>query len=210
VVLARDLPATREILQTFKSVKGVFLFESDAEIPQLLERAMAVDRSAVDDSLCEDWQGWGAGFMDFCATLLKSDALFSIAEGRITAGDWLRAGWSQVSSVVVPMPRMHFLPPLPLAVDANSDAAEDGAKSRYGLVEILTLPDDSAFLRAAYLHILKRPIDNDGMGHFTKLLSAGLHRLDIAEQLAGSQEAQDSGRGPQRLQEIAAVRAQTH
>ena len=49
-IVARDIPATREILATYQSIGGVFLYRNDLELVAALRSAMAEGASRVDDS----------------------------------------------------------------------------------------------------------------------------------------------------------------
>jgi hypothetical protein len=54
------------------------------------------------------------------------------------------------------------------------------------------LQSDTAFIESAYLEILGRPADQDGMDHYRRLLAAGLGRTAVLLSLMRSQEFQDT------------------
>lgn len=89
-VVARDIPATREILATYKSTKGIFLYGDDEELVSAVKSAMAAGSSQVDDSDAQSWDDWVDGFAVYCKDLLNQNDVFLKLVERIRAGDLLR------------------------------------------------------------------------------------------------------------------------
>src|ERR1700676_4450473 len=69
VVVARDIPATREILSTYQRINGGFLYRDDANIVTAVKWAMNERASHVNDDGAEGWDEWVDGFAKFCLKL---------------------------------------------------------------------------------------------------------------------------------------------
>lgn len=89
-VVARDIPATREILATFLTVEGVYLYESDSELPELVRAAVAFGHSTVVEREPSDWNEWSRGLFEFATSLTSSPDLYDRLMDRIEDGDTLR------------------------------------------------------------------------------------------------------------------------
>jgi GT2 family glycosyltransferase len=91
-VVARNIPATQEILSTYGSLTGVHLFDHDLKIISALENAFTTPVSEVDDRKAVDWATWTAGLIQFCMELTQRQDTYTVLEERIMASDsFLRA-----------------------------------------------------------------------------------------------------------------------
>lgn len=163
VIVARNIPATSEILQTFKNVEGVFLYDNNMEIQSAILSAMKHTASRVDDSEAMGWDEWGDGLSGFCNQLLAAPDLFSQLRDRIAAGDLLDRA-SQINQV--------------------KEAAD---------LETLLQYDDAQFVECAYWTLLKRPPDPDGLKIHVAQLRDGIPKLQILLGLQYSEEGKRSG-----------------
>lgn len=194
VVVARDIPATREILATYKRYSGVFLYGNDRELERAVRMAMNETRSTVDDETAAGWEEWVDGFAQFCLGLLEADDLFHRLERRIRAGDLLRKeellGRLQ-SSAVTPASRPK---------DA-ANAAERGKRAitdesgRSWLpvrqIEQLLALQREEFIYSSYVTVLNRLPDSGGLLNYLVELESGVSKLEIISRLKNSPE----GRG---------------
>jgi GT2 family glycosyltransferase len=192
VVVARDIPATREILSTYKDVSGVFLYRDDTDIVPALRMAMNERQSEVNDEGAETWDEWADGFARFCLQLLQQDDLFERVVRRIQAGDLLRK--------VEIFDRLRTAAPaLQVATTEGSSAkvsskagAITDAKGREWLParhvkELLDL-DGEEFVFRTYVTLFRRLPDSDGLVNYLTELRSGVGKLDIVWRLRKSTE----------------------
>jgi GT2 family glycosyltransferase len=199
VVVARDIPTTREILATYKTVSGVFLFRNDLELVATLRTAMAVDASRVDDSAAQSWDDWVDGFVEFCSRLLAEDDVFPRLVRRLTVGDLLRR--AELSGELGVAESFQARP------DDGSDQAAialttgEPTRRRYralsrvnrgparNLRELLTLNGEE-FVHAAYATIFGRAPDVSGLENYLGELDSGVSKFAIISRLRNSAEGQ--------------------
>jgi GT2 family glycosyltransferase len=164
-VVARDIPATREILATYQSATGVYLYRDDVELVAALKSAMTAGASRVDDRAAQRWDDWVDGFVQFCKELLAQDDVFPRLVERIRAGDLLRSAdrdeQSQIKRAVV-----------------------------RNLRELLAL-DDKEFVQAAYVSIFNRDADEQGLENYLAELKAGVSKFTIVSRLRDSAEGRE-------------------
>jgi GT2 family glycosyltransferase len=196
VVLARDIPATREILATYQDVGGVFLYRNDAEIVHALKIAMSERQSRVDDQGARTWDDWVDGFAKYCQQLVEQDDLFERVVRRIQAGDLLRKAEM--------FDRLRALSPQPAAA-AISHPAENieagkimDSQGRWWLAarhvkELLDL-DGEEFIYGAYVTFFKRLPDSDGLVNYLTELRSGVSKLEIVAKLRQSSEGKKYAR----------------
>ena len=166
VIVARDIPATREILATYRSVSGVFLYGDQSELVTALRAAMQVSNSVVDDGDAHGWEQWADGFADFCRGVVGEDDVFSQLAERIRTCDLLeRAARAEQSALV-------------------AVARPVGCRS---LKQLLAL-DGVDFVRAAYATVFNRHPDTEGFEHYLSELDAGVSKLTIVSRLRESEE----------------------
>lgn len=80
--------------------------------------------------------------------------------------------------------------------DAFAHDAEAVARAQPAadLPALLAL-NDAEFVASAYLSLLRRPADRDGLAHYTTRLRAGHAKLDVLDLLARSREGRHKGAG---------------
>jgi GT2 family glycosyltransferase len=166
VVVARDIPATREILATYRSASGVFLYQDESELAAALRAALQVPNSAVDDSNAHGWEQWADGFADFCRGVVAEDDVFAQLVERIRACDLLEKAAR--------------------AEQADAFRAERPVACR-SLKQLLAL-NGGDFVRAAYATIFNRHPDNEGYENYLRELNAGVSKLAIVARLRESEE----------------------
>jgi GT2 family glycosyltransferase len=193
VVVARDIPATREILSTFQRVSGVFLYRTDANIVSALKLAMNERASQVNDDGAESWDDWVDGFAEFCLKLLAQDDLFERVVRRMQAGDMLRKSdmferLQTTSSVPNPLTAQGASP---AADNVNISAITDAHGCRWlpaGHVKELLHLDGEEFVNRAYVTLFKRLPDPDGLVNYLTELRSGVSKLEIVSRLRNSTE----------------------
>jgi GT2 family glycosyltransferase len=194
VVVARDIPATREILSTYKSVSGVFLYTADKDLVRALSLAMAESTSQTNDEGAESWHEWVDGFARFCAKLVEQDDLFDRLSRRIQSGDLLRK--------VELLDRLQSFAPTTVA--ATKENVEGMGKMRNGAItdergrewqrarhlKQLLGHDGEEFVYSAYVTLLNRLPDSNGLVNYLAELQSGAGKLDIVSRLRNSPEGQ--------------------
>jgi GT2 family glycosyltransferase len=193
VVVARDIPATREILATYKRFSGVFLYAHDSDLMRAVRLAMNETASHVEDDGAESWHEWVDGFADFSARLLEQNDLFSRLVGRIQSGDSLRR--SEL------LDRLQQSAP-PRAIETTGNAAGAHLNSNKKLIEdehgrkwlpvrqikrLLSLEGEE-FVYSTYVTILNRLPDSDGLVNYLTELQSGISKLEIIARLRNSSE----------------------
>jgi GT2 family glycosyltransferase len=198
VVVARDIPATREILSTYKDVSGVFLYRDDTDIVPALKKAMNERESEVNDEGADTWDEWADGFARFCLQLLQPDDLFERVVRRIEAGDLLRK--------VEMFDRLQTATPAPQAATMEGSPATPNSKARAitdaqgrewvpaGHVKELLDLNDEEFVYGAYVTIFRRLPDSDGLVNYLAELQSGVSKLDIVSRLRKSSEGRKYAR----------------
>jgi GT2 family glycosyltransferase/glycosyltransferase involved in cell wall biosynthesis len=192
VVVARDIPATREILSAYKDFSGVLLYRDDSDIVPALKMAMKERQSEVNDEGADTWDAWADGFARFCLQLLQQDDLFERVVRRIQAGDLLRK--------VEMFDRLQTAAPALQAAAVEGSSAkvksgtkvitdEQGRKWRPAkhVKELLDLNDEE-FVYGAYVTLFNRLPDSDGLVNYLAELQSGVSKLDIVSRLRQSTE----------------------
>jgi GT2 family glycosyltransferase/glycosyltransferase involved in cell wall biosynthesis len=101
-IAARNIPATREILDCLVGVQGVELFDSDPAVAGAVSRALAAERSQVSGSSGPGWREWADGVGEMCLQLARSDDVFARLVKRLYVGDLLRQSHAYRSSEGMP------------------------------------------------------------------------------------------------------------
>jgi GT2 family glycosyltransferase len=161
-VVARDIPATREILATYKRIDGVFLYRDDLELVTALKSAMTQGASRVDDTGARSWDDWVDGFAQYCKQLIAQDDVFPRMVERIRAGDLLRRA------------------------DECARPLFKQAAVRH-VRELLAL-EGKEFIQAAYVSSFNREADAQGLENYLEELKAGVSKLTIVSRLRNSEE----------------------
>lgn len=183
VVVARDIPATREILATYKHIGGVFLYADDGDVERALQEAMGARNSVVDDTGTETWASWVDGFAEFCRTLMEADDLFDRLVNRIRSGDLLRKAdmFEQVQRASV-----NRIGADGILIDTQGRIWAP-AKS---IDELLAL-DGEQFVFKAYVTLLRRLPDPGGLEHHERELAVGTGKLRLLKAMYGSPEGRE-------------------
>lgn len=192
LVVARDIPATREILSTYKDVSGVFLYRDDSEIVTALKLAMKEQQSQVNDERAETWGQWADGIARFCLQLLQQDDLFERVVRRIQAGDLLRkAEMFDRLQAAAPAPQAETKEGTSVEVNSKARAITDAKGRRWlparHVKELLDLSGEE-FIYGAYVTIFRRLPDSDGLVNYLAELQSGVSKLDIVSRLRESTE----------------------
>jgi GT2 family glycosyltransferase len=198
VVVARDIPATREILSTYQQVSGVFLYRDDAKIVSALRSAMNERASQVNDDGAASWDDWVDGFAKFCLKLLAQDDLFERVARRIQAGDLLRkADMFERMQTTSPAVQPATTQVASLAADPASTGTITDAHGRRWLpavhVKELLHFDGEEFINRAYVTLFRRLPDSEGLVHYLTELRSGVSKLDIVSRLRTSTEGRKYG-----------------
>ncbi|MCD6026103.1 MAG: glycosyl transferase group 1 family protein [Solimicrobium sp.] len=163
-IVARDIPATREILATYSYVKGVVLYQNNDDIVDVIQHSIHLTSSNVGDSTASTWQDWVREFMFFCDELIHSPLIYRQAVERIYAGNNLRET-AQLKNLL-----------------------KDGpSKTIYSVKGLLSLENES-FVTAAYRQILQRDCDRHGLTFYLDRLRNGYKKIDILTDIKYSDE----------------------
>lgn len=190
-IVARDIPATREILDTFGAVKGVILFKRNSEIPAAITAAIQARTSSVDDSIAKDWRDWTSGFANFLHALLDSPHIYQLLEERITQGDILRRIFDAERRLKHLEDTRHSSPGVVGAAGKGETGVE--APTVYAFADLEAL-DPGQFVNFLYEQILGRKADPSGYNHHLLLLDQGTTRRDMLKSIMRSDEYTASGR----------------
>lgn len=170
-VVARDIPATREILDTFASHSGVILFTRDKEIGMAVRVAMNIGQSTIDDSPAQGWDEWSLGFVDWIRRAVHSPHVYTTLVERIRNLDKLRVINHLENIVTTGLPTKAspevFRPKTMAAIRAMSN--ED-------------------FITYLYQRVLERAPDEDGLEHHTGKLDSGESRRAAIRGFLNSEE----------------------
>ena len=163
-IVARNIESTREILATYKTVDGVHLFNNDTDIRTAFLSAMKDANSIVDDGSAIGWDEWVDGLAKFLVQSLRDKNLFDRLRNRIDASDRFR--------------------------DAAGTADVIGAAEN---LESLLRHEDRQFVECAYLTILRRPPDLEGLENYLTLLRRGVPKMQILFGMKDSPEGRKVG-----------------
>jgi hypothetical protein len=177
-IVARDIPATREIIAQFEGLSGVYLYSDDAELRDAVARAIKTGKSSFKRELGYDWQKWSADLAVFLEGIASDrSTIYSRAVDRIKHGDKLRG------QALLKAKSQHAVPATPLA-PANRIV-------NWGDLE--RLPEDR-FVDEMYEHILGRSPDDVGKIHHLQLLKDGRTKQELVTALFDSHEYRQADR----------------
>jgi hypothetical protein len=180
-VIARNIPATREILKTFRSSTGIYLFNHTAEVVPNIIAASEGGGSLVDDAAAIGWDAWVHGLVDFCNRLIASPDVYRKCVERIRFADVFREAreYRSLSSNSQPMP-----------ASASASAVLEVLPEQMEFVNLeqLVQMEGEAFVRAAYWKVLGRRCDPDGLASYAGKIREGASKRGILTELAGSAE----------------------
>jgi GT2 family glycosyltransferase len=193
VVVARDIPATREILSTYDRYSGVFLYTNDNDVVSALQLAMKESASHVDDDGAETWNDWVDGFAGFCGALMLDGRIFERLVDRIYAGDQLRKAelHHRVNSLSLANFAVAPVHAQDVSLPKNKGTITD-AKGRQWLParnvkELLGL-DHEDFVCSSYVTLFNRLPDSDGLVNYLTELQSGVSKIEILTRLRKSSE----------------------
>ena len=187
VVLARRIGATEEILNTFKSSSGIYLYHDVEELIDLI--ATVKDRrSFVDDSEARGWEEWVDDLAGFCSSLLGRPDVFTRCSDRLRQTDLLRRAFAwDASSHGRDGAQTNPQQPTPVA------PAELDPVSSASLQELLEA-DGSRFIELAYRALLNRAPDTAGETHYFSRLVGGTAKMQVLMEIFDSEEAKKANR----------------
>ena len=197
-VVLRDIPASQEIISTFKSTSGIFFYEDNEDVVVNIAAAVEIGSSKVDDSEATDWKAWSLGLIEMVDRCVRSREIYSILTERIHAGNHLRefsmlkshlscvhsqsatATGSDAFSLATHEPQSGF-------TQVISRAPGEGERRVKSIDEMLEL-DGPEFVSAAYQTMLHRQADTEGYHHYIAKLKSGTSKLEILRNLRRSDE----------------------
>ena len=179
-VVARDIPATREILGRFEDTKGVYLFSDDEQLERSLEESLRLKNLPVDQEIGEDWSQWTVHLASFLEDLIADRSRILLrASNRIKRGDVLRA-----RKII----KSHHLSPAISA--AQADLSESLVIAWRDLVDL----PSGEFVDQAYETILGRQADPEGRIFHLNRLGDGLGRAELIAAFLENDEFKSNGR----------------
>ncbi|MDR7153759.1 GT2 family glycosyltransferase/glycosyltransferase involved in cell wall biosynthesis [Sphingobium xenophagum] len=193
-IVARDIPATREILATFSSVEGVYLYVRDSDLPELVRQAVAFGHSSAIERAPRTWDDWSQGLFHFATGLTAQPDLYDRLMDRIEDGDMLRLRHAVEDGASQPTAPTTF--PASdnvgtVAARKNSHGASDATRLSpsvtIDVAAILAL-ENEAFIETFYQHALGRRADPAGLTHHLALLSSGVSKTDMLRSILESPE----------------------
>jgi hypothetical protein len=164
-VVARDIPPTREILDTWRSTSGLFLFSHDTELPSLIRKAILAGGSKVKEGRTIGWDDWCRRLFDFATGLISAPDVHARLLDRIEASDMLR-------------------------IAAQSRITPTSSAPPVTQVDVAALLDleGSIFVRRLFETLLGRPAGPGDIAHHVGLLEDGMARVDMLRAILGSDE----------------------
>jgi glycosyltransferase involved in cell wall biosynthesis len=198
VVVARDIQATREILSTYTSVSGVFLYKDDMDLVRALNSAMSERTSQTDDTGTESWDEWVDGFAKFCLELVEQEDVFERLVRRIQGGDLLRkAEMLDRLQTASPAHQAETTGVIPATANAEDKIFTDMRGRKWSPVrhvrELLNLNGEE-FIYGAYVTLFRRLPDSDGLVNYLTELQSGISKLEIVSRLRKSSEGRKYAR----------------
>jgi GT2 family glycosyltransferase/glycosyltransferase involved in cell wall biosynthesis len=178
-VVARNIEATAEILKTYESIEGVYLFNNDTEIQGALALAIQQTQSAIDDSAAHGWDEWADGLAELFKKTLSANDLFPRLCNRIYASDQLRKLVSLQNETNALSAGMNA---------ANQSGSVRPAENLAALLQHV----DAKFIECAYLTILNRPADPEGHMVYLTQLRNGTSKIKILDNLQSSAEGKNA------------------
>ncbi len=171
-VVARRIAATEEILSVMDDVQGVFLYDTDPDLPGALQQALGVRHSSVRDGRGPTWDDWSDGVARMCLELAAGDDVFARLKARIEAGDRLRC-WQHSRPATAP---------------AGAPAAPSAAAATPRDLPALLALEGREFVEHAYATLLQRPADDSGLAFYVAELERGVAKAEVLRALSESPE----------------------
>lgn len=179
-IVARDIPATREILSRFEGLEGVYLYSDDDELERLLAEALSVKRSSFSREHGDDWAKWTEQLAHFIGDLLADrQNIQPTVVKRIKRGDSLRT-----KELIA----LHRQGP---GVSLNPVVVEKSVTIAWR--DLADLPTGE-FVDCAYQLVLGRDADPEGRLYHIALLNGGLARAELIAAFLASDEFSTSNR----------------
>lgn len=178
-VVARDIPATREILARFEGLEGVYLYSDNDELERVLKESVEVKRSSVSREIGDDWSQWTEQLTHFIGDLVADrKSIQPTVVRRIKRGDVLRT--KEIIAVLRGAPQ----------ADTSATVQRDVT---IGWRQLADLPA-AEFVDCAYRTVLGRDADPEGRLNHLILLNNGVGRADLIAAFLDSDEYAASGR----------------
>lgn len=198
VAVVRDIPATREILASYESVRGVFIYTDDSDLVESMTEALQSGESRIEDGAAEGWEEWVDGLVQFCWSAYRDPAVFARLVARIQAGDMLRRASGREDG----KPQAQAAPVAgegvaraaastfasPLLVDSRGKQWIPARE----VSELLAL-DGAEFICGAYVTLFGRLPDPEGLENYIGELKSGISKLQILRRLRRSDEGSRVG-----------------
>jgi GT2 family glycosyltransferase len=181
-IVARRIPATLEILATLDDVKGVFLYENDADLIPTVAQALRCSGSSARDERAMDWDDWCDELADFCLSLVGRDDVFERLVNRISSADLLRRAH-----------RGDALARGDAASPAQTPPANAPSNAKSLDLDALMALDGAAFVEHAYATLLLRPADQAGLEGYVANLESGTSKARVLKTLSTSSEGRQRG-----------------
>ncbi|MES2682530.1 MAG: glycosyltransferase [Pseudomonadota bacterium] len=213
-IVARDIPTTREILSTFESYSGIYLFDDKETFDVALKAALNEKQSVAKNKVSIDWNSWVSAFSSFCESTLTSDDVFNRLVSRLRASDYLRQSLSarQASSSppvsnATPQAQADDQITPPTAPSQETFLVKPGTLQSMTTNEndirtILPLEGDD-FIHAAFHILLDRKPDAAGLDNYRERLSCGVSKEEIILAISQSPESFNKNRKVKGMEFIA-------
>jgi hypothetical protein len=153
-------------------VQGVFLYDTDPDLPGALQQALGARHSSVRDGRGPSWDDWSDGVARMCLELAAGDDVFARLEARVEAGDRLRC-WLQGRPATAP---------------SGGPAAPSAAAATPRDLPALLALEGREFVEHAYATLLQRPADDSGLAFYAAELERGGAKAEVLRALSDSPE----------------------
>lgn len=175
-IIARNIPATKEILATFEKANGVYLYDKNEDLDSFIPLAIKDKKSDILESSAVDWVKWSEGFENFIHSLIHQETTYKLLFNRIRNGDLLREHFSL----------KQLLSRKDETSIVNSSVMTN--KTTVTIEDLLNLSGIN-FIQEAYRKILWRECDPDGLKNYSAMLNSGVSKQNILKEISNSKEA---------------------
>jgi GT2 family glycosyltransferase/glycosyltransferase involved in cell wall biosynthesis len=185
-IVAKDIPVTREIINCFKDVEGVYLYGGNDELFECINQASELGFSRFEEFNTTNWDEFVQGFVCFIDRLISSKNLYADCVARIAYGDLLRSRAVSINSNGRPSNSIAEVNAT--EIKSFGDGVPDVVVSPISdLNELLSLNGDE-FIFNAYLSLLRRECDEQGLIYYSERLHRGQSKIDILRDIKNSKE----------------------
>ncbi len=163
-IIARNIPATAEILNTYPKLSGIFLYDTNDEMLELVQKFEGTTSYSVGGLSSEEW---GSNFNNFLNRIILSKNIYNNFVYRREHSRFLNEH-VQLRNLLTKM-----------ATESTSmlpDQTQNQKKSedqypRTSLIDIFSIQNDQDFIFELYQLILGRSPDSQGLNHYMNLLN---------------------------------------